>query len=634
MSDGSSNSQSEFQIILQKRLSRRSLLEWGVGLGVSGVLAGCKIENKENSFSVDEKEKIAICPLSFKELPQGLDKNLTVAEGYDYQVVLTWGDRIFEEAPQFDPAKQSKASQSTQFGYNNDFVGFIPLADTESSPQEKKINNGLLVVNHEGTCTELMFSGAPHNNELTFAQTEIDIAAHGMSVVEVYQQAEKWRINLSSKYNRRITPLSEMELSGPAAGHNRMKTKLSKDGIRTLGTYGNCAGGVTPWGTVLSGEENVDMFFDLSADLNVEKRSLESFNLSTNVKSWAKHFDRWNLDKNPREILHMGWIVEIDPFDPKSKPKKRTALGRFKHEGANVLINQDGRVVAYMGDDEKFQYVYKFISSKKFQENDRNANLNLLDEGELFVAKFQDDGVLQWLPLRYGYGPLTSENGFESQADVVIDARIAANLLGATDMDRPEDVDINPVNGHVYAMLTNNSRRKENEKNSANPRAFNSDGQIVEFWPESGDHSADTFMWDMFLIAGDPRKTETRYHEKTTENGWLSCPDNCAFDQLGNIWIATDGATYQGVADGLWAAEVSGVNKALTKRFLRTPVGAELCGPFFTPDNETLFCAVQHPADGSHFDAPTTRWPDFDSAMPPRPAVVAVTKKGGGRIGS
>lgn len=201
-------------------------------------------------------------------------------------------------------------------------------------------------------------------------------------------------------------------------------------------------------------------------------------------------------------------------------------------------------------------------------------------------------------------------------------------------MDRPEDVDVNPHNGHIFAMLTNNDARKEERIDAANPRALNKDGQIIEFWPESNDHTAEFFRWELFLIAGKLDDATTNYHEGTSENGWFSCPDNCTFDKLGNIWIATDGATRHGIADGVWAAGVEGPGRALSKRFIRTPIGAEMCGPCFTPDNESFFCAVQHPASGSRFEKPSTRWPDFDESLPPRPAVVAVRKTGGGRVGS
>lgn len=624
----SKRSQIPFQDVLNSRISRRSVLLGASSTGLGAVLAACQKDAVKTGHTANAVES-APGSLGFKELEHGLDEYFTVAEGYQHQVLIAWGDPITAQAPGFDPQTQTVKKQEQQFGYNNDFIGFVSLPFNSGNS-----DRGLLVVNHEATEPALMFPDSPRSNALDLEQTKIDIAAHGLSVIEIEKKGEQWQCVLNSVYNRRITPLTEMQMSGPAAGSARLFTRDSSDGVHTLGTYGNCAGGVTPWGTILTGEENVDLFFSGDYSTSDEVESFKSFNVNAGAKNWGEHFERWNLQLNPRELLHMGWIVEIDPLDPQSKPRKLTALGRFKHEGANVYINKDGRVVAYMGDDEKFQYIYKFVSKNTFQQNNREANMKLLDEGELSVARFEDDGSLIWMPLVFGEGPLNENAGFKSQADVVIDARIAARLLNATPMDRPEDVDINPVNGHVYAMLTNNDRRDEGTTNAANPRVLNEDGQIVEFWPEDGDHSSAKFSWDMFLLAGKPGQVATSYHPQTSPNGWLSCPDNCAFDNLGNIWIATDGATGRGIADGLWASEVSGPNRALTKRFVRTPVGAEMCGPFFTPDSETLFCSVQHPASGSTFAAPYTRWPDFKNDMPPRPAVVAIRKQGGGRVGS
>ena len=354
--------------------------------------------------------------------------------------------------------------------------------------------------------------------------------------------------------------------------------------------------------------------------------------------AWSQHIDRFNVEKEPNEPNRFGWIVEIDPYDPGSTPIKRTALGRFKHEGCTYAIAKDNRVVFYSGDDERFDYVYKFITARPWNPNDRAANKDLMDDGTLYVARFTDDGKVEWMPLVHGQGPLTAENGFNSQADVVIYARMAADLLKATPMDRPEDVETNPVNGRVYVMLTNNTQRTEQQVNRPNPVVRNAHGHVIEITPKDGDHASTEGTWSIFLVGGRPGiDPGARYHRAVTENGWLSCVDNCAFDSKGRIWIATDGApTAAGIADGLYGADTTGYGRALTRCFFQAPTGAEVCGPILTPDDSTVFLAIQHPGEdaGSTFEKPSTRWPDFKDGMPPRPSVIAITKKGGGAIGS
>ena len=312
-------------------------------------------------------------------------------------------------------------------------------------------------------------------------------------------------------------------------------------------------------------------------------------------------------------------------------------------------INRDARVVIYSGDDAPFEYVYRYVSNGKYVPGDKAANAKLLSEGTLSVARFLPNGTLVWLPLVHGRGPLTADNGFASQADVMIDTRLAADLLQATPMDRPEDVQVSPGNGKAFVLLANNARRKAEQTDKANPRPENLFGHIIEMAPPDGDHAADTFAWDILVRCGDPRVAPVGalWNPATSEHGWFASPDNVAFDSAGRMWIATDqGRAWArtGKADGLYHVETDGIGRGTSRLFYRVPIGAELCGPCFTPDGETVFVAVQHPGvDGAKdwkpfgreptFDDPPTRWPDFKAGMPPRPSVVAIRRQGGGRIG-
>jgi secreted PhoX family phosphatase len=404
----------------------------------------------------------------------------------------------------------------------------------------------------------------------------------------------------------------------------------------------NCAGGITPWGTWLSCEENFNGYFlGKLPDDHPERCSFERYGIGAAAYAWGRFHHRFDLANEPNEANRFGWVVEIDPFDPSSTPKKRTALGRFKHEGAAGIVNRDGRYVIYLGDDERFDYVYKFVTAGRVDPQNRAANFGLLDEGTLSVARYDADGYGTWLELVHGQGPLTEANGFTSQADVLIETRRAADLLGATKMDRPEDIEANHRTDRVYVMLTNNTRPKDDQVDAANPRAKNAFGHIVEMMPVGGDHADPRFTWEILVKCGDPSVTSVgaTFSSETTRSGWFGMPDNCSVDGQGRLWIATDGndAKKTGRADGLWAIETEGRLRGTSKHFFRVPVGAEMCGPFFTPDDETLFLAVQHPGESDDgapatFEHPSTRWPDFIDGTPPRPSVMVVTKQEGGTI--
>jgi secreted PhoX family phosphatase len=623
--------------LVERRLSRRAAL---LGLGAAAILTDTLVADAQPALA----QAHGPSSLTFTEIAHRMAQRDAVAEGYEMQTLIRWGDPVVPEAPTFDPVTQTPEAQAAQFGYNNDYVDFLPLPLGSSSSE-----SGLLCVNHEYTDTQLMFPGIGSGREArlrtTAAQVKTELMAHGHSVVEIRRQDGRWATVDNSRYNRRITGETPIRVSGPAAGHELMKTSADPTGSLVLGTLNNCAGGNTPWGTVVIAEENFNNYFGgTAARGGAQAESYRRYGIVPDATyAWGRFEPRFDLDQEPNEPNRFGWIVEFDPYDPQSMPVKRTALGRFKHEGATHAVNHDGRVVFYAGDDERMDYVYKFVTARPWNPSDRAANRDLLDEGTLFVARFHDDGHVEWLPLVQGQGPLTAANRFNSQAEVLINTRRAADLLQATPMDRPEDIEANPVNGRVYVMLTNNANRTPQQVNRANPRPANAHGHVVEIIPPGAgtaavDHAAHTGRWEIFLMAGKPGiDAGARYHRATSDQGWLSCPDNCAFDSMGRIWIATDGAPgAAGVADGLYAADTDGHGRALTRLFYQAPTGAEVCGPCFTPDNKTMFLAIQHPGDdrGSSFEHPSTRWPDFDEGMPPRPSVIAIVKRDGGEIGS
>jgi secreted PhoX family phosphatase len=639
---------------IARRYSRRDMLKGSLGVTAATALFGAAALGAGRAAA--QSPVASTTEAVFTELAAGIDDRHHIAEGYTADVLLRWGDPLFPGMAPFDPRTLTGEEQARRFGYNNDYVAFFPLGGTG--------DRGLLCVNHEYVNSEVMFPGLNIQqrgdfSRITKAHVEVEMAAHGVSIVEIVRDGGRWYPVVEGKFNRRLTASTPMTLDGPAAGHDRLKTAADPTGLKALGTFNNCAGGHTPWGTYLTTEENFHGYFWTDAKLpdgkpnlrghgGSEAKSYDRYRIPSNWYSWGSHEPRFNIETEKNEANRFGWIVEIDPSDPTSTPVKHTALGRFSHEGAECIVNGDGRIVLYSGDDARFEYIYRFISRDRYRPDDRAHNMRLLSEGTLSVARFNDDGTLDWLPLVFGEGPLTPENGFNSQADVVIDARIAGDLLKATPMDRPEDVEPSPVSGKVYAMLTNNTARKAGGENPANPRADNSFGHIVEMTAPDRDHAASRFRWELLVKCGDPAVAEVGalWNPATTAAGWFGSPDNCAFDADGRFWVTTDqGSSWSktGKADGLYAVGTEGAERGRSRLFFRAPVGAEVCGPTFTPDGETLFLAVQHPGtDGvrqwkpfgrsSTFEDPATRWPDFKPDMPPRPSLLVIRKTGGGKI--
>jgi secreted PhoX family phosphatase len=579
-------------------------------------------------------------PTGFASVAASSEDKVIVPAGYRHAVLLRWGDPVFPNAPEFDPTAQTAARQSLQFGNDADFIGYLPLPlGSDSSAR------GLLGVNHENA-REMMWPGWDGKHESkTRAMVDTEIAAHGFTVVEVARAADgSWSVVKSSRHNRRITGGTPMAIRGPAAGHALMRTKADPAGTQVLGTLNNCAGGVTPWGTFLTGEENFQNYFRAKLDV-VPDAALQAIhkryglgNDRGRYMAWGREHERFDLAKEPNEPNRFGWVVEIDPYEPTATPVKHTALGRMAHEGATVIVARDGRPVVYMGDDARFEYLYKFVAAGRVDAQSREVNMRLLDRGTLYAARFRDDGIGEWLPLVHGQGPLTDANGMRSQAEVVIAARRAADLLGATKMDRPEDVEPNWKTGKVYAVMTGNENRKPEQVDRANPRANVKLGHIVELSEDGGDHTATRFRWEMFILAGDPKNPAHKAsYQGRADVDPFGMPDNLAFDDAGRMWVATDGNDDTlGPNDGVWMVETEGAARGRARQFLSGPVGAEVCGPAFTPDNRTFFVAMQHPGltEKPPYDQPGSRFPDYRADVPPRASVVVVYRDDGGKIGT
>lgn len=639
-----------FEQVVARALSRRDFLRTTLVLsaaaGVSTVgvdvaaAAGPKGKRQNGPDHRRPKGGLGFTPIA----PSTADE-VIVPDGYVFEILLKWGDPLFPRTPEFDVTAQTPERQARQFGYNNDFVAFLPLSSRRNS------ESGLLWVNHEYVNPTIMF---PDFDEAAPTEDQVNVImnAVGGTVAELKRgRSRLFAFNKRSRYNRRITLNTPMRITGPAAGHPLMQTPEDPSGTRVNGTMGNCAGGRTPWGTILTAEENFQDWFANSAGVDFDaldngefvRRLTERYGITegATAQGLELYHDRFDMSKVVNENHRFGYIVEIDPYDPRSTPKKRTALGRMKHECATYSIAKDRRVAFYMGDDEQFDYVYKFVTSRPYSKRNRHRNADLLDDGTLYVAKFDVDGdghgIGTWIPLVAGEGPLTADNGFPTQAEVCIGARLAADLLGATKMDRPEDVQRNPVTGGLYINLTNNVLRGVDDNppvDPANPRPANAWGHVIELFEAGDDAAATDFTWDLFLVCGDPDDPSTYFAGFPRERvSPISCPDNLAFDNAGNIIIATDGQPSSiGLNDAFHFVPAEGRERGHVQQFLSVPVGAEACGPELTPDNETLFCAVQHPGDGGSFESPTSTWPDRE--VPPRPSLVNIVKRRGGVIGS
>jgi secreted PhoX family phosphatase len=598
--------------------------------------------------------------------------------GYTAKTLIGWGDAIGVPGPNamvhhdHSTGPITAARQNTTFGQHNDGMHFFPFPATGVSGVSS--DRGLLVVNHEYVDPGLHANTASYATiAITQAIVDAQVAAHGVSVVEVRRQGGQWNVVRPSSFARRITGATPMTVSGPAAGDNAMKTAADPTGMNVLGTLNNCAHGITPWGTYLTCEENWNGYFGAIGAFtptSLERRygvgvSNNNMNPGGFGYRWHEADARFNLNVNRNEPNRFGWVVEIDPFNPTSKPIKRTALGRIKHESADYALAPDGTICFYTGDDERNDYMYKFVCAGKFNPNNRAANRTLLDSGTLYVAKFNANGSGEWLPLVFGQGPLTVANGFVSQADVLIRTRQAADRVGATMMDRPEWVAVHPTTREVYLTLTNNNRRgsanppTSNNPNgsttaggarpavdAANPRPDNRYGHIIRWTETNSNPAATTFAWDIFVECGDKLDVDAN-HKGNINGDDLGAPDGLWFDKQGRLWIQTD---QQGDAAGDWvniggnAMFACDPSTRKISRFATSPRNCETTGVVGTPNYTTTFMGIQHPGEDwapGGYTANST-WPDSGANGPttqavltkPRSAVVVITKNDGGVIGS
>jgi secreted PhoX family phosphatase len=627
-----SNRSSNLSIHEVIETSRRNFLINGAAVSLATVLAplsGCAVLSGPSN------------KLGFKPIPVGIGDQLVVPEGYTAMPFAPWGDPvgIAGRMPAFKmDGSNSADDQAVQLGMHHDGLEYFPLQGS---------SRGLLAINHEYTDDGLLHVGGfnPMNSEkVRKAQN-----AHGLSVIEVEMKNGRWNMVRPSPYARRVTLSTPFRVAGPAAGHALMRTTSDPDGLTVLGTLNNCASSKTPWGTYLSGEENFAFYFGAGDKPTQDQQRWGA--PKSGFYAWDKHDPRFDLQKNPNEFHRFGWVVELDPMDPNSTPVKRTALGRAAHEGAWVGVTQDGRAVVYSGEDARFEYIYKFVSRDKIKQagngqTQAQANKELLDHGVLHVARFDADGKGQWIPLVHGQGPLTVANGFADQGEVLIKSRQASDLLGATKMDRPEWLTIDPLSGWVYCTLTNNSQRGTPGKpgvDAANPRVNNVMGQIIR-WKDENDFDSRTFEWNLMVLAGDP--ANERAEAKGNIKGDIyACPDGISFDKQGVLWIQTDAhATqmYKGELARIGNNQMLACDTATgeTRRFLTGPTNCELTGIAFTPDSTTMFVSIQHPgetpSDRSDPANPTqySNWPDYVPNGRPRSALVVIRKNDGGIIGS
>ncbi|MDP1875244.1 PhoX family phosphatase [Phenylobacterium sp.] len=653
-----------FYEVMEARVGRRGVLMGGLAAMVTGLIGG-SISGRPAAAQTRQSL------LGFKAVPVSYQDKVVVPEGYRFQVLGVTGTPISGDMPASAPGANTGADQEHQIGQHHDGMHFFPIDGSSS--------DGFIVVNHEYVEPRFLhaekpaYKGKPVGTYSVAYDAEgrrdddevrMEIAAHGVSVYRAARQADgAWAV-VADPRNRRITAGTPVEISGPMRGTSHVQTRFSPDGLRARGTLNNCSHGVTPWNTYLAAEENWAGYFSNTDQIDQKPdlpREHARYGVSTNPKggrfgwhlamSEADEFVRFDAsakgasatDDYRNEPNTMGWMVEIDPFNPQAAPIKRTHLGRFAHEGVVFAPAVPGQpVVCYSGDDSRFEYIYRFVSRDAFAPGQTDGSI--LDHGTLYVARFDDDGGGAWLALAPGENGLTPENGFADLADILVNTRLAADHVGATKMDRPEWGAVDPNSGAVYFTLTNNVRRTPAQVDAANPRAANNFGQIVRWRYSGGDHTAASFAWDLFLIAGDASTSTMANGAALNEDNIFACPDGLWFDAQSRLWIQSDMGDIGPAYDG--PLKPFGMNMLLAadpatgeiRRFMTGPWGQECTGVVTTPDGRTMFVNFQHP--GAHATSAQFAAGDYGSGFPdytgavPRSATVVITKIDGGVIGT
>ncbi|MEO1677325.1 MAG: PhoX family phosphatase [Pseudomonadota bacterium] len=617
----------EFDRVVERAISRRGFLGGALAFGSGAAVMGTAFLKGTTSAQAQQASRFAFEPLA----PQ-TDGTVHVPDGYSWQVLVRWGDPLFSDAPEFDPATGHPSAGSDRvFGENTDGMELFNQGGTE-----------LLVVNSEYPNPKINLPAAQEGAPASAEDVVLLQQIQGVSVMEIAEGDDGWAVVVDSPYNRRIHHSTPMVIDGPAAGHDLLKTAADATGTQSLGTFNNCGSGRTPWGTYLTCEENFNGYFGTTEEVSADEIVMDHYKrygVNTEVEPGRYNYhgfdERFDISKNPNEPHRAGYIVEIDPWNPDSTPVKHTALGRFKHENAAYALTPAGNVVVYMGDDERGEFMYKWVSTGVYTAGGDTSTL--LSDGQLYVARFDEDMTGEWVAL-------TPDATGMDAAHISIFTRTAASAVGATTMDRPEWIAVNPTATEGYCCLTNNSRRGATNDdgsvrtnaggdpmtvNAVNPRETNNYGQIVRWKPHNSDHGATTFDWDLYVMAGNPTvHAEGPYAGTANINAGnlFNSPDGMQIDTTGLIWIQTDGnddneGDFAGMGNNQMLAgdPVTGE----IRRFLTGPNGSEVTGLTWSADRRTMFVGIQHP--GSPF-------PDGEGSLP-RSAIVAVKRDDNALVG-